>query len=116
MTANRITVAAVQMVCEPGRVDANLERAAQFVETAARRGAQLALLPELMPCGYQLSEAMWECAESFDGRIVGWLASLARQHGIYLGTTLSGQRLLVKRSASPASKPFRQVRARQVAV
>ena len=75
------------MDCQVGRVDANLQRATRFTEVAARRGAQLVLLPELMPSGYQLTEALWEAAEPFDGHTVDWLTSLARQLGIYLGTT-----------------------------
>jgi N-carbamoylputrescine amidase len=87
MTAKHIVVAAVQMDCQVGRVDANLERATRFIEVATRRGAQLVLLPELMPSGYQLTEALWDCAEPFNGRTVDWLTSLARRLGIYLGTT-----------------------------
>ena len=87
MATKHIVVAAVQMDCQVGCVDANLERATQFIEVAAQRGAQLILLPELMPSGYQLTEALWDCAEPFDGHIVGWLTSLAQRLGIYLGTT-----------------------------
>ena len=59
MTMKHIVVGAVQMDCQVGRVDANLQRATRFTEVAARRGAQLVLLPELMPSGYELTEALW---------------------------------------------------------
>jgi N-carbamoylputrescine amidase len=87
MAAKHCIAAAVQMACRPGRVGENLERATHLIELAAQRGAEIVLLPELMPGGYQLTEALWECAEPFDGRIVGWLKSLARRLGVYLGTT-----------------------------
>jgi N-carbamoylputrescine amidase len=87
MAVKQLTVAAVQMACQPGRVDENLERATQFIEVAVQRGAQLVLLPELMPSGYQLTEALWDSAEPFNGRTVGWLTSLAQRLRVYLGTT-----------------------------
>jgi N-carbamoylputrescine amidase len=88
MAAKQITVAAVQMACQPGRVDENLEHATHLIELAVQRGAQLVLLPELMPSGYQLTEALWDCAEPFNGRTVDWLTSLAQRLRVYLGTTL----------------------------
>lgn len=87
MTATRLKVAAVQMDCQPGAVEANLAHAACFVEQAAQQGAALVLLPELMPNGYQLREAIWESAEPLDGRIVHTLRALARRCGVYVGTS-----------------------------
>jgi N-carbamoylputrescine amidase len=40
-----------------------------------------------MPCGYTLTEVIWNYAEPLDGRIVTWLAHLAKQLHIYLGTS-----------------------------
>ena len=45
------------------------------------------LTPELMPCGYTLTEAIWDYAEPFDGPTTAWLRRLARQLKIYLGTS-----------------------------
>lgn len=87
MPAKQIRVAAVQMECHAGRADENLAHAAQFVGIAAQRGAQLVLLPELMPGGYQLTEEIWYSAEPFNGRSVTYLKSLAKQYGVYLGTS-----------------------------
>jgi N-carbamoylputrescine amidase len=75
------------MECQPGRVQDNLAHASRFVEAAARRGAQLVLLPELMPGGYLLTEDIWDCAEQFGGPTAAWLKALAQRLGIYLGTT-----------------------------
>lgn len=44
MTARKLTVAAIQMACALGEAQDNLQRAAAFVEEAARRGAKLVLL------------------------------------------------------------------------
>lgn len=87
MTTAQIRVGAVQLDCQPGQVEHNLAHATPLVEQAAQRGAQIVLLPELMPCGYCLTEELWNAAEPFDGRTVAWLTALARRLGIYLGTT-----------------------------
>jgi N-carbamoylputrescine amidase len=87
MNARSLRVGAVQVDCQPGQWQANLSHAAPLIETAAQQGAQIVLLPELMPSGYCLTEAIWDSAEPFDGRTVGWLTGLARRLGIYLGTT-----------------------------
>ncbi|MDH3242802.1 MAG: carbon-nitrogen hydrolase family protein [Alphaproteobacteria bacterium] len=87
MAVKQLKVAAVQMECRPGDVEENLAHAAQFVKVAVQRGAQLVLLPELMPGGYQLTEELWDSAEPSTGRSVTFLKSLARQYNVYLGTS-----------------------------
>jgi N-carbamoylputrescine amidase len=77
----------VQMDSEVGNLSANLEHAGELINAAARQEAQLVLTPELMPCGYTLTEAIWNYAESFDGRTVAWLSRLAKQLHIFLGTS-----------------------------
>ncbi len=84
-----VRVAAVQVESRPGRVQENLAHAAPFVEQAARRGAALVLLPELLPGGYLLAESIWETAEPFAGPTTAWLAATARRLGIYLGATFA---------------------------
>jgi N-carbamoylputrescine amidase len=87
MNASDLRVGAVQLDCQPGQVSENLRRAVPCVEQAAERGAQIVLLPELMPDGYCLTEALWDSAEPLDGPIVSWLTALARRLSLYLGTT-----------------------------
>jgi len=87
MKASDLRVSAVQMDCQPGQVSENLRRAVPCVQQAAERGAQIVLLPELMPNGYCLTEALWDSAEPLEGPIVSWLTALARRLGLYLGTT-----------------------------
>lgn len=87
MDRKQLRIGVIQMDCQPGQVRQNLELASGFVHAAARQGAQLVLLPELMPSGYLLTEEIWDCAEPVDGPIVAWLTALAGSLGIYLGTT-----------------------------
>jgi N-carbamoylputrescine amidase len=86
-TRRPLRVAAVQMTCELGALDGNLEFATSFVEDAARQGAEFVLLPELMSGGYTLTEQIWETAEPFDGPTTRWLGALCRRLGLYAGTT-----------------------------
>jgi len=81
----KLRVAAVQMNCIPGEVDANLKRAEEMVLETVEQGAELVLLPELMPSGYFATEEIWDFAETIQGESVTWLKRLAKQHGIYLG-------------------------------
>lgn len=80
-----IRVAAVQMNCDPGKVDRNLAHAEKLVGNAAEKGAKLVLLPELMPSGYMATEEIWDSAETINGNSVKWLLSTAKRFGIYLG-------------------------------
>jgi len=75
------------MACALAETKRNLARATALVEHAAAQGATLILLPELMPGGYALSEAIWDTAEFFDGATMQWLKALGKRLGIYLGTS-----------------------------
>ncbi|MEC5161248.1 MULTISPECIES: carbon-nitrogen hydrolase family protein [unclassified Janthinobacterium] len=86
-TATRLCVASVQLACDFGDRQRNLERATRLIEEAAQQGARLVLLPELMPGGYILTEKIWDTAEPFDGPSTGWLRALAQRLGLYIGTT-----------------------------
>jgi N-carbamoylputrescine amidase len=88
MHARHIRVGAVQLVCQPGAREANLRHAAGLVEQAAAAGAQLVLLPELMPGGYCLSEAIWDCAEPANGPAAHWLAETAARLQIHVGASV----------------------------
>jgi N-carbamoylputrescine amidase len=82
---NTITVAAIQMNCIPGKVEENLCHADRLVAQAAARHARLVLLPELMPGGYLLTEAIWNTAQTMEGSAVTWLRETASRFQIYLG-------------------------------
>lgn len=80
-----LKVAAVQLRCEPLRTIENLAHAERLVEQAAAQGAELVLLPELMPGGYILTEEIWSTAEKPEGQSVAWLKRTANRLGVYLG-------------------------------
>jgi N-carbamoylputrescine amidase len=86
-TTKTIRVAAVQMGSQEGAVAANLEHATLLVEQAAREGAQLVLLPELMPTGYLWSRKIWRAAEPKDGPSVQWLLRTSGNLKTWLGTS-----------------------------
>lgn len=82
-----LRVSAVQMDCEVGNRENNLNKAAQLVKKAVQEGAKLVLLPEFMPSGYILTEEIWDYAETIEGTSVNWLQETAKEHNIYLGFT-----------------------------
>jgi len=75
-------VAVVQMNVTGDR-DANLERALRLVEQAARRDAQLVVLPEYVTFLGDL-ERFADVAETIPGPTTETLAAHARRYGIYL--------------------------------
>jgi N-carbamoylputrescine amidase len=85
MNVKKITVAAVQMDARFAQREDNLSKAPQYVLQAANQGAQLVLLPEMLPYGYGLDESVWDGADSFDGTSVQWLKHFSKKFGIYLG-------------------------------
>lgn len=87
METRHLDIGVVQIDSEVGNTSANLEHAGELVQAAARQGAQIVLTPELMPCGYTLTEAIWNYAEPFNGQTVAWLTRLAKQFHIFLGTS-----------------------------
>jgi N-carbamoylputrescine amidase len=82
-----IRVAAVQMESQNGDIKRNLAHATVFVEEAARKGARLIALPELMPTGYILTKEIWNAAEESNGFTVQWLKKNAARLGVFLGTS-----------------------------
>ena len=87
METRHLNIGLVQMDSQVGNISANLEHAGELVNEAARQGAQIVLAPELMPCGYTLTEAIWNYAEPFDGQTTTWLKQLAKQLHLFLGTS-----------------------------
>jgi len=81
----KLKVASVQMDVEFGQRDGNLNKAASYIEEASDRGAELILLPELLPYGYGVNESVWEGAEPMNGPSVTWLSSQAKKNKAYIG-------------------------------
>jgi N-carbamoylputrescine amidase len=84
----QLRIGVVQMDCCVGDIRGNLAHAGELVETTQQQGAQIVLLPELMPSGYTLTEEIWDYAEPFSGPTVAWLTHTAKRLNIYLGTSL----------------------------
>lgn len=82
-----IRVAAVQVESIDGNIEYNLAHATPFVEEARRQGAELVLLPELLPTGFDMSGAMWQAGEAPSGPTVRWLKEQSAKHGIWIGTS-----------------------------
>lgn len=70
-------VALAQLDIEPADVRHNRRQAHEMVETAAERGADLVVLPELFTVGYFAFDAYARSAEPLDGETVSGLAELA---------------------------------------
>lgn len=86
-TKRILRVAAVQMVSDIGKVDANLKHATNFIEEAVARGAKLVLLPEFMPPGYIFTKDIWNGAEPREGPTVRWMKETSKRLGIWMGTS-----------------------------
>lgn len=85
MKPRQIRLAAIQMVSANGRVAENLTRAGHWAEQAAQQGAELVLLPELFPIGYEINANAWNSAEPKGGPTERWLTDTASSHRFYIG-------------------------------
>jgi len=82
-----VKVALVQDTPRLGDVAANLERTLELLEEAARRGADVALLPELFLTGYRLGDLVPEVALRLDrpGPVLDRLLAASRRIAFALG-------------------------------
>lgn len=92
-----ITIALAQMAIALGRPDQNKKAVRAAAAQAAAQGANLLLLPELWPTGYDLARANAYAAPLGEGPFA-LMADVAREQGLYLvGTALE---------ANPVGRPF----------
>lgn len=82
-------LAVVQMHVEPGRLQRNLQTACVRIEEAARRGAQVVLLPEAADLGWTFPRARRLAAPLATGEFLRGLRRAARRHGVYVCTGLT---------------------------
>jgi N-carbamoylputrescine amidase len=87
MKIQTLTVATIQMASQLGDREGNLSNATKYIEEASKQGAKLVLLPEMLLCGYSLSEAVWDTAEPFDGPSMQWMRALSKRLELNLGTS-----------------------------
>jgi len=85
--ARPVTVAAIQMACD-WNAEGNIARAEQLVREAARKGAQVILLPELFETPYfcieQDARHLHLATELADNHAVRHFAAIARELGVVL--------------------------------
>lgn len=84
----KIKVAAIQMDALFGQREHNLKQAETYIRQAAKQGAQIIVLPELLPYGYGIDESVWDGAEPLNGPSLQWLQDQARTHKAYIGFSL----------------------------
>lgn len=75
-------LAAAQLEIRGGDLEGNLDRALASIESAADRGADLVVLPELWNVGFFAFEAYETAAEPLDGPTLSRIAEGAAAHGI----------------------------------
>jgi predicted amidohydrolase len=86
-SADGLLVAAAQWLATPGDPEGNLDAARHWIGEAAAAGADLVVLPELWPCGYDVASLASDAAaaaEPVPGSRTGELALLAQRYGIWL--------------------------------
>ncbi|MEW5786037.1 MAG: nitrilase-related carbon-nitrogen hydrolase, partial [Bacillota bacterium] len=79
---HNVRIAAAQFNVLEGDKDTNLNRALQFIRTAAAQAAKLVLLPEMFLTGYPLHIPMSELAEPMEGDTLRCIQSMAQEHKI----------------------------------
>ena len=84
-----LTVGLVQSVARPGTTDEairwNVQEMGQLIYEAARRGAEVVILPEYWPFGFIPAERLHAIAEVVpSGPLSSFLIEKARQHHIYV--------------------------------
>jgi predicted amidohydrolase len=82
-----LLVAAAQWLATPGDPEGNLDAARHWIGEAAAAGADLVVLPELWPCGYDagsLASDAAAAAEAVPGNRTEALGALAQRHGIWV--------------------------------
>lgn len=90
-------------------VEANLEQAAQAVKGASALGAQLVVLPETFPSGYDFGPAKLAYAQPIPGPITDCLSRLADEHNIIIYGSMIERDGAVYHNAAPLIVPQRGV-------
>jgi predicted amidohydrolase len=85
--ATGLLVACAQWLPTPGEPEANLQSASYWIDQAASAHADLVVLPEMWPCGYDASSLATDAAaaaEPVPGRRSKAIAALARRHEMWV--------------------------------
>ena len=81
----KVKVAAIQMHCNLGDVDINLEKAERWVREAIRQEAKWIVLPEFFTSGMGRHDVMLDAHRPIDGEPAQLLARLAKVGKAYVG-------------------------------
>ncbi len=77
-------LACLQFASVPFDREQNLRTAQEMVQSAAKDGAQLAVLPEVFSSGYEYNNRLHDFAEALDGPTLEWMKSAAKGDSIWL--------------------------------
>ncbi|MFQ6075135.1 MAG: carbon-nitrogen hydrolase family protein [Candidatus Bathyarchaeia archaeon] len=84
----KICVAGVQMSCEIGDKEANVQKALGLIDEAAKKGAQIILLQELFNTDYisftRRDTKVFDYAETIPGPTTNKIAEKARKHRLFI--------------------------------
>ncbi len=84
-SSNLLKVAAIQMNCEPGDKQLNLEKAYRLIFEAAKEGgAKLIVVPELFNTGYRVEESDVTLAETIPGETTNWMVEVSKEFNVTL--------------------------------
>lgn len=97
-------LAAIQICCEVGDIDANVTKAERFIHSASTAGAVFVCLPELFSTG-AVGDKIWELAEPIPGPTTEKLAHIARENGVYVVAGIAEKDLNTLHNASVLISP-----------
>jgi predicted amidohydrolase len=80
----RFKVALAQINCRPADKEQNLQKIETTVTRAAKKGADLVILPELSLTGYVVRDQIYELAEEIPGPSTRTIQRIARDVGIHV--------------------------------
>lgn len=83
-----LNLAAVRMDATPVNVDSRLGRTWSLVSSAAKKGAQLVVLPEVFNTGYVYSPTNYQLAEGINGNTVSWMKETAHELNVHIAGSL----------------------------
>ena len=88
MSSRSFPAGLAQILVEPSRPDANLDRAVRAVAEAAAQGCRLVVLPECLDCGWA-DPCARDLAQPIPGPHADRLAAAAREHSVFVAAGLA---------------------------
>jgi N-carbamoylputrescine amidase len=86
--ASKVKIAGIQMSCEIGNEERNIDKAVGMIDEAAQNGCQIICLPEMFKTDYvcftRRDAKCLEYAEPVPGPTTDKIAKRAEEHGVYI--------------------------------